>query len=387
MGRQQGVWSDLDWRYVLTGIGAGYVVLGGAWGVAQFLSGKSLVSIAIVVSIISGPGLVVLAGGYRLSRADIDPEYYSAIVTWTLAGIGVMLVILAVYHLQPDAALRNPGRHAFVFTAFSCAAGYGVGRYAARVKTTVRILDQKNQKLARTRADLKASNERLEHFACAASHDLKEPLRTISSYLHLIKERSSNDPDAEIRECIEHAVEGADRLHGMIDGLLEYSRVATTGEPFEPVSLNRVVDDVRKNLEVRVAETDAEIHVDKLPRVLGDERQLQQVFQNLLSNAIEYSGGDPPCIRVSATSQAREHLVMVRDEGVGIAADEVDRVFDLFTRLDSGEERRGTGIGLALCQRIVERHGGRIWVDSEPGEGTMVSFTLPAAHQGREPVV
>jgi len=225
---------------------------------------------------------------------------------------------------------------------------------------------------------LEASNERLEQFAYAASHDLQEPLRMVSSYLQLVDQRYGEDLDEDGREFIEFAVDGAERMRAMIEGLLRYSRVETQGDPFEPVDLEKVLADVLDDLAVRVEETDAAITHGSLPTVDGDPNQLRQLVQNLLKNAIEYSGDEPPRVDVTAERQAGEWVVSVRDEGIGIDAENADRVFEVFQRLHSHEEHPGTGIGLALARRIVERHGGDIRVDSEPGEGTTFSFTLPA---------
>ncbi|ELY70062.1 PAS domain S-box protein [Natrinema versiforme] len=226
---------------------------------------------------------------------------------------------------------------------------------------------------------LEESNERLEQFAYAASHDLQEPLRMITSYLQLIENRYADDLDADGQEFIDYAVDGAERMREMIDGLLEYSRVETQGDPLEPVDLDAVIEDVREDLQFRIEEADAEITVDALPRVTGDASQLRQVFQNLLSNAIEYSGDEPPRIHVGGERDGRNWEISVRDEGIGIDPDDQERIFQVFQRLHSHEEHAGTGIGLALCHRIVERHGGEISVDSDPGEGATFSFTLPAA--------
>jgi PAS domain S-box-containing protein len=225
--------------------------------------------------------------------------------------------------------------------------------------------------------NLEESNERLEQFAYAASHDLQEPLRMVSSYLQLVDQRYGEDLDADGREFIEFAVDGAERMRAMIEGLLQYSRVDSHGSPLEPVDLDGVLADVLDDLAVRVEETDAAITHDPLPVVDGDPGQLRQLFQNLLDNAIEYSGDEPPRVDVTAERQAGEWVVSVRDEGIGIDAENADRVFEVFQRLHSQDEHAGTGIGLALCERIVERHGGDIRVDSAPGEGTTFSFTLP----------
>ncbi|WP_049928893.1 MEDS domain-containing protein [Halopiger goleimassiliensis] len=224
---------------------------------------------------------------------------------------------------------------------------------------------------------LEESNERLEQFAYAASHDLQEPLRMITSYLQLLENRYEDALDEDGEEFLEFAVDGADRMREMIDGLLEYSRVETRGDPFEPVDLDELLAAVLEDLQLQIDENDARITVEDLPRVEGDASQLRQVFQNLLTNAIQYSGEAPPRIRVDATRRGREWVISVADDGIGIDSADQDRVFTVFDRLHSREEYEGTGIGLALCQRIVERHGGDIWVDSEPGEGSTFSFTLP----------
>ena len=232
---------------------------------------------------------------------------------------------------------------------------------------------------------LEESNERLEQFAYAASHDLQEPLRMVSSYLQLIEGRYADDLDEDGREFIKFAVDGADRMSDMIEGLLEYSRVDTQGEPFERIDLDEIVEDILEDLQFQITESDAEITTESLPCVEGDDSQLRQVFQNLVSNAIEYSGDDPPRIHISAEPDGEKRVISVSDEGIGIDADDTDRIFEVFQRLHSQEEHAGTGIGLALCRRIVERHGGEIGVESDPGEGTTFYFTLPLADEEQEP--
>ncbi|TYT60261.1 PAS domain-containing sensor histidine kinase [Natrialba swarupiae] len=223
---------------------------------------------------------------------------------------------------------------------------------------------------------LEESNERLEQFAHAVSHDLREPLRMVTSYLQLIDQRCGDALEDDGEEFLEYAVDGAERMREMIEGLLEYSRVETQGEPFEPVDLGAVLDEVRDDLQLRIDETDAEITADELPTVAGDASQLRQVFQNLLDNAIEYSGDEPPRIDIAAERVGDRWRIIVADHGIGIDPDNHDRVFEVFQRLHTSNEYPGTGIGLALCQRIVERHDGEMWVESEPDEGSTFSFTL-----------
>ncbi|SDQ49806.1 PAS domain S-box protein [Natronobacterium texcoconense] len=228
---------------------------------------------------------------------------------------------------------------------------------------------------------LEESNERLEQFAYAASHDLQEPLRMVSSYLQLLESRYADELDDDAVEFIDYAVDGAERMKEMIDGLLEYSRVDTGGEPLEPLALEDVFADACRDLEVRIEEANAEIRAESLPRVEGDGNQLRQVFQNLISNAIEYSDGESTRVDISAERAGDEWVIAVEDEGIGIDPDDAERVFGLFERLHAVDDHAGSGIGLALCERIVERHDGEIWVESEPGEGSTFYFTLPAADE------
>ncbi|WP_224269564.1 PAS domain-containing protein [Haloprofundus salinisoli] len=231
---------------------------------------------------------------------------------------------------------------------------------------------------------LEASNERLEQFAYVASHDLQEPLRMISSYLQLIDRRYADDFDEDGREFIEFAVDGADRMREMLDGLLKYSRITTQQDPLEPVDLDEVLADVRDDLAIKIEESDAEIEAESLPRVKGDERQLRQVFQNLLDNTIKYSGDKRPRVNVAAERNGGEWTISVSDKGIGMDPDDTYRIFEVFQRLHTQNGHDGTGIGLALVERIVERHGGDIWVESEPGEGSTFSFTLQAVESPDE---
>ncbi|WP_435146023.1 PAS domain-containing protein [Halobaculum sp. P14] len=237
---------------------------------------------------------------------------------------------------------------------------------------------ERQQRLETLVEQLEESNERLEQFAYAASHDLQEPLRMVSSYLQLVERRYADELDEDGREFIEFAVDGADRMRDMIDGLLEYSRVDSRGDPFEQVDLNDPLEDARANLEVKISEADADVTAESLPTVTADPGQLRQLFQNLLDNAVTYSGEGPPSVHVAAERDGDDWVVSVSDDGVGIDAADTDSVFEVFERLHGPDEHGGTGIGLALCERIVERHGGDIWVDSTPGDGSTFRFTLPA---------
>ncbi|RKD93587.1 sensor histidine kinase [Halopiger aswanensis] len=233
--------------------------------------------------------------------------------------------------------------------------------------------------LNETVAELEESNERLKRFAYVASHDLQEPLRMISSYLQLLESRYADDLDADAEEYIDFAVDGADRMREMVDGLLTYSKIDLDESEFEPVDTADVVEGVLDGLEGRIDETDATVAVGELPEVVGVGRQLDQLFSNLLTNAIKYSGDEPPEIEIDADRRGDRCVFSVADNGIGIEPEYVDQIFDVFSRLHTNDEFEGTGIGLSLCRKIVDHHDGDIWVDSEPGEGTTFYFTLPTA--------
>ena len=231
---------------------------------------------------------------------------------------------------------------------------------------------------------LEESNQRLEQFAYITSHDLQEPLRMISSYLRLLENRYVDQLDDDAEEFIEFAVDGAERMRQMINDLLEYSRLDTRAEPFEPTDTRTVVENALANLQVQIEENDADIDVGRLPTVPADSNQLEQVFQNLVSNAIKYRGEDPPEIEIGAGRDDDRWVFQVADNGIGMDPEHTDRIFDVFDRLHTHEEYPGTGIGLALCQKIIERHGGDIWVESEPGVGSTFYFTIPADEAVRD---
>ncbi len=248
---------------------------------------------------------------------------------------------------------------------------YGVtlGHLCTR-KRAEEALAQKAQELARSNADL-------EHFAYVASHDLQEPLRMVTSYLQLLERRYKDRLDADARDFIAYAVDGATRMQALINGLLSYSRVSTRGKSFEPTDGTVALERVLANLKVAIEESDAVVTYDHLPTVMADEVQLTQVFQNLIGNAIKFRSDRRPEIHVGAEYRGGEWLFSVRDNGIGIDPQHFERIFKIFQRLHSHEEYPGTGIGLAVCKKIVERHGGRIWVESQPGEGTTFYFTIP----------
>lgn len=230
--------------------------------------------------------------------------------------------------------------------------------------------------IERQAAELARSNRDLEQFAYVASHDLQEPLRMVSSYTQLLERRYKGRLDADADEFIHYAVDGAQRMRRLIDDLLAYSRLTTRPAQFRPTPLDRVLTDVRAALHLAILESGADIESGPLPTVQADSVQMQQLFQNLLSNAIKYRGSHPPRIAISAEESGDAWTFSVTDNGIGIESQYLERVFDIFQRLHGVGEYPGTGIGLALCKKIVERHGGRIWVTSQPGQGSTFHFTL-----------
>jgi PAS domain S-box-containing protein len=235
--------------------------------------------------------------------------------------------------------------------------------------------------------NLKRSNLELEQFAYVASHDLQEPLRMVTSYTQLLEQRYKGKLDADADEFIKYAVDGANRMRRLIDDLLSYSRVNSRGNPFRPTESELALDVALKNLQISIEENGAVVTHDQLPEVMADEGQLVQLLQNLIGNAIKFHAKEPPCVHVSAKHlQEKEYLFSVQDNGIGIDPQYFDRLFKIFQRLHTKEEYPGTGIGLALCKRIVERHSGRIWLESQPGKGTTIYFTLNNKKGGNQEI-
>jgi PAS domain S-box-containing protein len=233
--------------------------------------------------------------------------------------------------------------------------------------------------LLAAKAELERSNADLEQFAYIASHDLKEPLRMVTSYLGLIQKRYQSRLDAEADEFIEFAVDGAARMRRLIDELLLYSRVGRNKRPYELVDVNAVVQGVLDNLRLTIKDEGAIVKVGTLPAIFGDAGELGQLFQNLIANALKFRSTAPPVIEVEAQRAEKDWIFSVQDNGIGIAPKYFDRIFVIFQRLHTPEKYPGSGMGLAICKKIVDRHGGRIWVESEAGSGARFSFRLPCA--------
>lgn len=255
------------------------------------------------------------------------------------------------------------------------------GREETEILETLAILTD----LALARADLieqlERSNRELEQFAYVASHDLQEPLRTIASYAELVAQRNREKLDDKAKRHIDYIVDGSTRMQALIDDLLRFSRIGTRAHVLEPVDAGEAVREATESLKVVIDEAGASVETGDLPMVNADRLQLTQLFQNLLTNAIKYRGDEPPRIRIEASVEDLFAEFSVRDNGLGIEPKHAERIFTIFQRLHTRQEYPGTGIGLAICKKIVERHGGRIWVESDGEAGSTFYFTLPVRSQ------
>lgn len=245
-----------------------------------------------------------------------------------------------------------------------------------QLDVTDRITDA--ERLTAKSQELQRSNAELEQFAYAASHDLQEPLRMISSYLQLLDRRYGKDFDADAKTFIGFASEGAERMQALIDDLLKLSRITTTSEPHRPVPMAKVIERALFNLKIRLDESQAVVEISEMPILSVDSMQMTQLFQNLISNALKYSHpGVVPHITINAARRKNSWEFTVADNGIGIDKRHFTRIFQVFQRLHTRAEFTGTGVGLAICSKIVDRHHGKIWVESKTGKGSAFIFTLP----------
>jgi light-regulated signal transduction histidine kinase (bacteriophytochrome) len=238
--------------------------------------------------------------------------------------------------------------------------------------------------LVKTVGELKRSNDELQQFAYVSSHDLQEPLRMVASYTQLLAKRYKGRLDSDADEFIAFAVDGCNRMQGLIQDLLAYSRTGTNGKALREISGDDALNEALTNLRTTIGQSGAVVTHDPLPVIQTDDTQLTQVFQNLIGNAIKYRSTEVPHVHVSASKNGgREWIFSVRDNGLGIDPQYFERIFILFQRLHGRNEFEGTGIGLAICKKILERLGGRIWVESQPGKGSTFHFALPERNEKR----
>ena len=308
----------------------------------------------------------------------IHPDDQASMQTWMrecLAGLGPPDLEFRVK--LPDGGIRYiMGRGHLLPQEAGSKSIHVVG---AALDITERRLAE--EALLRRTEELKRSNTELEQFAYVASHDLQEPLRMVSSYMQLLSRRYKGKLDSNADEFIAFAVDGAKRMQQLINDMLEVSRVATRGHEFKPVEADTALKQALWNLKAAIEESHANVTFDPLPVVNADSGQLTQLFQNLIGNALKFRRQEPPRVHVSAERRAKEWVFSVRDNGIGIEPQHLERIFVIFQRLHAASEFPGTGLGLAICKKIAERHGGRLWVTSEPGAGSVFYFSIPVQGQ------
>ena len=277
--------------------------------------------------------------------------------------------------VEADFVSKSGKRRPFFFTgrfllldAVPCVVGMGID--ISERKRAEHALQERTTELTR-------SNAELEQFAYVASHDLQEPLRAVATYTQLLEQRYADQLDEDAEGIIGRVTAAVHRMQRLIQDLLAYSRVDTRAADFQMTNCETTFQEVLDNLQTAIAETSADVSHDALPTVLADEVQLRQLFQNLIGNALKFHGQQTPKVHISAVTQRGQWLFSVRDNGIGIDPQYMDRIFVIFQRLHTRRAYPGTGVGLAICKKIVERHGGRIWVDSRPGHGAEFLFTLP----------
>jgi two-component system, chemotaxis family, sensor kinase Cph1 len=249
------------------------------------------------------------------------------------------------------------------------------------VKTDITELLGNKRALEAANAELSRSNLELEQFAYVASHDLQEPLRAVITCMQLLEKQYHEGLDDRAREFIRHGVDACHRMRDLIEGLLTLSRVQVAAGQLEPTDTRRIIDEVCVNLASAIEESGARIVCGELPVVCAHRQMLLHLFQNLISNAIKFSGTSLPVVHASAKRENGQWVFSIKDSGIGIDEMHFERIFQLFQRLHTREEYPGTGLGLAICRKITDHHGGRIWVDSKPGEGANFHFTLPAVQE------
>ena len=252
-----------------------------------------------------------------------------------------------------------------------------IGRDISQAKRAKEALQGALQDLRHLTDELARSNSELQRFAYVTSHDLQEPARTVASFCELLEHRYRGELDEKAQEWIGYAVAGGQRMRALVAGLLEYSRLESHTKPFAPADCAGLLAEALANLHYSIDESLAEVTFDPLPVVTADATRLVQLFQNLIGNAIKYSGRTPPRVHISAERRDDDWVFSVRDNGIGIEPRHREQIFDMFQRVHAQNQYPGTGIGLAICKRVVEQHRGRIWVESEPGRGSVFYFSLP----------
>jgi len=318
---------------------------------------------------------LIIAGALILGSVLLAGLFLRQMITRPLAQLGAEAERVAAGEFTTPLALAQGPREITEL-------GIEIEAMRERIVHELSQVRAANIQLARQSEDLSRSNAELEQFAYVASHDLQEPLRKVASFCQALRSRYHGQLDERADQYIDFAVDGAQRMQVLINALLALSRVGRGDQPHERVALDDVAAEASRSLHAELEQAGADLQIEPLPEVLGDRALLVSVFQNLIGNAIKFHGAEPPLIRVSASGRDGEWLLSVADNGIGIDDEYAERIFQIFQRLHAREAYGGTGIGLALCRKIVEYHRGRIWLDSSHTDGACFMLTLPALKEG-----
>jgi light-regulated signal transduction histidine kinase (bacteriophytochrome) len=309
--------------------------------------------------------------GFAPWREEAVKRGYASSLVLPLLADGRAFGALTIYARQPDGFSDEE-----VALLAELAGDLAYGITALRLRAAK---ERAEEALRQTAEDLQRSNRDLEQFAYVASHDLQEPLRAVGGYVKLLEHRFPDRLDAKARAYIAGAFDGATRMERLIGDLLAFSRVATRGDAFQPADLEDALGQALRNLEAGIDSARATVVHDRLPTLSVDAGQIRQLFQNLIGNALKFHGEQPPKIHIGAQRQDGRWVFSVHDNGIGIEPQYYEKIFQVFQRLHTRKDYPGTGIGLAICKKIVERHGGTIWVESQPGQGSTFYFSIPEA--------
>jgi light-regulated signal transduction histidine kinase (bacteriophytochrome) len=326
------------------------------------LSGGAAVRRLLPVAVL-GPIIVALLSyaGYKAGLYSVQAERWLVVVAMTALVAGIVLVVARVVDESEAERIR---------------AEQEIIEAAPALAERAEQLERANQELAAAKAQLEHSNEELQRFATVASHDLREPLRVVSGFAEMLSRRHGDQLDGDAKRFLEAIVSGVARMDDLVADLLAYARAGRVDEPFAPVDCNAVLADTLVGLRRAIDDAGAEVEVTPLPTVMGNARALHQLFQNLIANAVKFAGDDPPRVRIWAAEVPEGWRFSIRDNGIGVDRAQAERIFGMFTRVHGADDYPGTGVGLAICQRIVDVHGGRIWVEPAPGGGSQFMFTI-----------
>ena len=319
---------------------------------------RRLLPVAVLAPIVLG---LLTYAGQKAGLYSVQAERWFMVVAMTALMAGIVLVVARIVDESEAERIR---------------AEQEIIEAAPALAERAQELERANEELAAAKAQLEHSNEELQRFATVASHDLREPLRVVSGFADMLGRRYGDQLGGDAKRFLEAIISGVARMDDMVADLLAYARAGRVDEPFAAVDTSAIVADTLAGLQRAVADAGADVDVTPLPTVTGNARALRQLFQNLIANAVKFAGDEPPRVRIWAAEVPDGWRFSVRDNGIGVDPAQAERIFGMFTRLHGADHYPGTGIGLAVCQRIVDVHGGRIWVEPAPGGGSQFMFTL-----------